>query len=105
MTRTSIRTINAYDGSVPDIANSSQEYDLVSWSLKAGDTILFNYKTLHGTTEGEMLNRRSAFSTRWMGDDMRYLERPGETSPPYVNTNMETGDRMREDWFPIIWRR
>lgn len=94
-----------YDGAVPDIMGHSYLYDLAHWQLEPGDTILFDFKTIHGTTEGVMRDKRSAFSTRWMGDDMRYLARTGETSPPYINTEMENGDRMREDWFPVIWRR
>ena len=96
---------DGYDGVVPDIIGHTHLYDLAYWPLEPGDTILFSFKTLHGTTEGEMNKKRSAFSTRWMGDDMRYLSRSGETSPPYVNTGMITGDKMRKDWFPVIWRR
>ena len=69
------------------------------------DTTLINLKTLHGTTDGVMRRRRSAFSTCWLGDDMRFPERPGETSPPFPDAGMVTGDRMREDWFPVLWRR
>ncbi|MGI9315710.1 MAG: phytanoyl-CoA dioxygenase family protein [bacterium] len=94
-----------YDGPVPDIMGQTHLYDLVSWQLEPGDTILFSFKTLHGTSEGEMNKKRSAFSTRWMGDDMRYLERSGETSPPFIDTGMLTGDKMREDWFPVVWRQ
>ncbi len=74
-------------------------------ALTAGDTILFSFKTLHGTTDGVMRRRRRAFSTRWLGDDMRYLERAGESSPPFPDPGMSTGDRMREDWFPVLWHR
>jgi ectoine hydroxylase-related dioxygenase (phytanoyl-CoA dioxygenase family) len=93
-----------YDGTIPDIMNHAYLYDLAYWPLEPGDTILFSFKTIHGTTEIEMSKKRSAFSTRWLGEDMRFLERSGETSPPYINTGMSTGDKMREDWFPIIWR-
>lgn len=95
----------AYDDSVPDVDGGNDAYDIAVWALKPGDTVLFNYKTLHGTTDAVMRTGRSAFSTRWMGDDMRYLDRPGETSPPYVDHGMKAGDRMREDWFPVLWRR
>ena len=94
-----------YSGTAPNVGSHPEDFDIVSWPLEAGDTILFNFKTLHGTTDAVMRKDRSAFSTRWMGDDIRYLERPGETSPPYPDPGMQTGDRMREDWFPILWRR
>jgi hypothetical protein len=48
---------------------------------------------------------RRAFSTRWLGDDVTYCERPGETSPPYTDHGMRHGEPMREDWFPVLWRR
>lgn len=92
-----------YSDTVPDIDAHPQDYDIVSWPLKSGDTVLFNFKTLHGTSNAVMRHTRRAFSTRWMGDDVRFLERPGETSPPFPNPGMQTGDRMREDWFPIVW--
>ncbi len=94
-----------YDGSVPDIDAEPDRYELLAWPLSAGDAVLFHFKTLHGTGDGVMRRRRRAFSTRWLGDDARYLQRPGETSPPYVNTGLASGDRLREDWFPVIWRR
>jgi len=91
---------------VPDISANLDAYDIASWALEPGDTILFTFRTLHGTSDGEMRKGRSAFSTRWMGDDVRYCERPGETtSPPYEDHDMQEGDRMREDWFPVVWRK
>ncbi|MEM7293709.1 MAG: phytanoyl-CoA dioxygenase family protein [Pseudomonadota bacterium] len=93
-----------YTGSVPDIEANRDEYDIASWPLQAGDTILFSFKTLHGTTAATMPRGRSAFSTRWMGDDIHYLERDGITSPPYENMGTQNGERMREDWFPVVWK-
>ena len=58
---------------------------------------------VHGTTAAEIKNRRRAFSTRWMGDDVRYLERQGETSPPLQNLGLQSGDVMRHDLFPVLW--
>ena len=90
---------------VPDIDHSPEEYDILAWDLKPGDCIAFNFLTLHGTTAGEVKARRRAISTRWLGDDVAYCERPVETSPPFPDIGLQPGDRMREDWFPILWRR
>lgn len=90
---------------MPDLLARRDEYDLVGWSLRAGDAVLFSFRTVHGTGGGLVRARRRAFSTRWLGDDVRYAERPGETSPHYAGIGLETGDRMREDWFPVVWRR
>ena len=34
--------------------------------------------------------------------DVKYKDRGGPTSPPYDAINLNNGDSMREDWFPII---
>ena len=90
---------------VPDIDQSPEEYDILAWDLEPGDCIAFNFLTLHGTTAGQVKSRRRAVSTRWLGDDVAYCERPVETSPPFPDIGLQPGDRMREDWFPILWRR
>ncbi len=90
---------------VPDVDARPGDFVLRSWELEPGDTILFDFRTLHGTGDGLVRARRRAFSTRWLGDDVRYCERPGETSPPYPDIDLESGERMREDWFPVLWRR
>ncbi|MCZ6488433.1 MAG: phytanoyl-CoA dioxygenase family protein [Gammaproteobacteria bacterium] len=89
---------------VPDINARPEDYDIAAWSLEPGDAIVFDFRTLHGTGNAEIKSKRRAFSSRWMGDDVRYCERPGETSPPYTDHGMQTGDPMREDWFPVLWR-
>ena len=47
--------------------------------------------------------QRRAFSLRYVGDDARYTERPGPTSPPFPGHGMRPGERLREDWFPTVW--
>jgi ectoine hydroxylase-related dioxygenase (phytanoyl-CoA dioxygenase family) len=90
---------------VPDIDANRHQYDIATWSLEPGDTIVFDFRTLHGTGDAPIKTMRRAFSTRWLGDDVRFCERPGEVSPPYVNHGMQDGERMRDDWFPILWQR
>jgi ectoine hydroxylase-related dioxygenase (phytanoyl-CoA dioxygenase family) len=90
---------------VPDIDAEPGRYDIAAWSLEPGDVILFDFRTLHGTGDATVKTIRRAFSTRWLGDDVTYCERPGETSPPYRDHGMRPGERMREDWFPVLWRR
>jgi len=90
---------------VPDIDARPEDFDLVYRALAPGDAVLFDFRTLHGTTDATVTSRRRAFSTRWLGDDAHYLPRPGETSPPFPDIGLAAGDRMREDWFPVLWRR
>jgi ectoine hydroxylase-related dioxygenase (phytanoyl-CoA dioxygenase family) len=90
---------------VPDIDAHPDNYDIAASSLEPGDAIVFDYRTLHGTSDAVIKTMRRAFSTRWLGDDVTYCKRPGETSPPYTDHDMSPGDKMREDWFPILWRK
>ncbi|MDG1858158.1 MAG: hypothetical protein P8I94_03580, partial [Emcibacteraceae bacterium] len=68
-----------------------------------GDVVAFNYKTLHGARGNNLPERRRAFSLRFIGDDARYITRPGKTSPPFPGHNMKDGERLREDWFPTVY--
>jgi ectoine hydroxylase-related dioxygenase (phytanoyl-CoA dioxygenase family) len=90
---------------VPDIDANLGDYDIFSADLEPGDTLVFDFRILHGTGDAEVRTMRRAFSTRWLGDDVTYCERPGETSPPYADHGMRHGEPMRDDWFPILWRR
>ena len=91
--------------SVPDVDANPAAYDIFMSALEPGDAILFDFRTLHGTTDAEIKSMRRAFSTRWIGDDVVFCDRPGETSPPYTGHGMQHGDQMREDWFPVLWRK
>ena len=75
---------------------------ILEWQMEPGDAVAFNYRTLHGARGNTSANRRRAFSLRLVGDDARYVERPGPTSPPYPGHGMVAGQRLREDWFPML---
>ena len=73
------------------------------WDMMPGDAVAFNYDILHGARGNTSPSRRRAFSLRLVGDDARYIERPGPTSPPFPEHGMVPGQKLREDWFPVIW--
>ncbi|MEL7256219.1 MAG: phytanoyl-CoA dioxygenase family protein [Pseudomonadota bacterium] len=79
--------------------------DIAEWSMQPGDAVAFNFGVLHGARGNETTRRRRAFSLRLVGDDARYVERQGRTSPPFPGHNMAPGDQLREDWFPRVWPR
>lgn len=87
---------------VPD--PDAEGMKVLEWDMDPGDAVAFHYRILHGARGNETKKRRRAFSLRLVGDDARYVERPGPTSPPFPGHNMEPGDRLREDWFPIIYK-
>lgn len=97
----------ADDGDYLPVPNPDAEpgkYDVKSWEMAPGDAILFDFRTVHGAPGNMSDRRRRAVSLRWVGDDVRYTDRPGRTSPPYPGHDMVAGQKLREDWFPVIWR-
>jgi ectoine hydroxylase-related dioxygenase (phytanoyl-CoA dioxygenase family) len=78
---------------------------ILEWAMQPGDTILFDFRTVQGAHGNLQNRRRCAFSMRWVGADGHYRERPGRTSPPYPGHDMSDGQRLREDWFPVLWPR
>jgi ectoine hydroxylase-related dioxygenase (phytanoyl-CoA dioxygenase family) len=90
---------------LPNIDRETEDnkLDILEWEMEPGDAVLFNYRTVHGAKGNLQSNRRRAFSMRWVGDDARYIARPGKTSPPYPGHNMKNGEHLREDWFPVLW--
>jgi len=66
--------------------------------------VLFDFRTAHGARGNTAQTRRRALSLRWVGDDARYISRPGRTSPPFPGHGMTDGEKLREDWFPMIWK-
>lgn len=85
---------------VPD--PDAEGMDIREWALEPGDAVAFDFLTLHGARGNTTQNRRRAFSLRLIGEDARYVERPGRTSPPYPGHGMQAGQRLREDWFPVL---
>lgn len=88
---------------VPDPDSDPLAFRILQWVMEPGDAIAFSFKTLHGARGNTSNRRRRAFSLRFVGDDARYTTRPGPTSPPFPDHGMVDGQRLREDWFPIIY--
>jgi len=75
---------------------------VLEWQMEPGDAVAFHFSTLHGARGNAAATRRRAFSLRLVGDDARYVARPGRTSPPFPGHDMQPGQRLREDWFPLL---
>ena len=82
---------------------NTTDKNILKSEMNLGDAILFNFKVLHSSSGNETNKSRRAFSMRFIGDDVKYLERNGETSPPFKGIGLKDGERMRKDWFPIVW--
>jgi ectoine hydroxylase-related dioxygenase (phytanoyl-CoA dioxygenase family) len=89
---------------VPDPDGADRDtMNVLEWEMEPGDAVLFHFRTAHGARGSD--TRRRALSLRWVGDDASYVERPGRTSPPFPGHNMQEGDRLREDWFPVLYHQ
>ncbi|MEO0666636.1 MAG: phytanoyl-CoA dioxygenase family protein [Pseudomonadota bacterium] len=75
---------------------------IVEFEMAPGDAVAFHFRTLHGARGNRSDSRRRAFSLRLVGEDARYVARPGPTSPPFPGHGMEAGQRLRPDWFPVL---
>ncbi|MCB1394501.1 MAG: phytanoyl-CoA dioxygenase family protein [Rhodobacter sp.] len=93
------------DAYIPVPDPDAEGMEIREWALEPGDAVAFDFLTLHGARGNTAARRRRAFSLRLVGDDARYVERPGRTSPPYPGHAMQPGQRLREDWFPILLPR
>lgn len=96
--------VGAYED-VPDIDANRADYTIRQWSLEPGDCIVFHMRTLHAApgTQNAQVSRR-AFSTRWLGDDAVYADRPGETSPPFPDLHYTAGQPVVDSRFPVIYQ-
>ena len=79
------------------------EKNILKPKMNLGDAILFNFKVLHSSSGNSENIPRRAFSIRFIGDDVKYLDRGEETSPPFKGIDLKNGEKMREDWFPVVW--
>ena len=90
---------------IPDPDAEPEKYRTLEWQMQPGDAVAFHFKTVHGARGNFGKTRRRAFSMRLIGDDARYITRPGPTSPPFPGHGIRDGQRLRKDWFPVIYPR
>ena len=90
---------------VPDINSNRKDYEILSWDIKAGDAVAFDFRTLHGASENiNKINRRRVFSARIVGDDAFFVDKQGKGSPPFESIKLKTGDKLTGREFPIIYK-
>ena len=89
------------------IANGSA--NVLTWDCRAGDAILLHPATIHGAqgNDGNGTHpRRIAMTTRWLGDDVRFLPHSYERAiqhPAAAQTGLKLGQRPHGDWFPLVY--
>ena len=85
----------------------TDEFEILEWNYAAGDAALFNSRIMHssGGNASPTVNR-VAYSTRWIGDNMRLKFRPGWTDPyllPHDDEGLEDGDLLLSRKFEVAW--
>lgn len=84
---------------VPDIEALAEagRAEVVSWAVEPGDCLIFHGMTLHGTAQRVAAPARRVLSSRWVGEDAYFAQRPWEFSPPGVMGNLSFGDHLVDD--------
>jgi len=89
----------------PDVASARNEFDIIGFDVEPGDAIFFSAWILHGAPGNAGSKRRTALSTRWLGDDVTWYPHPG--SDPTVtdeDTNVESGQYPDDErHFPLVY--
>ena len=86
---------------IPDIDNN--EFEIKQWAMQPGDAVAFNFRTIHGANANTLSTANRTLSFRLIGDDVKYRDRGGRTSPNFPDINQNNGEPLRSDWFPIIY--
>ena len=88
---------------LPDIDSERSRHRIAAFEMKPGDCLAFQAMIVHGAPGNRGHHRRRALSTRWAGDDARYLVRKGEVSIPTTDPGLAHGDRLDSKRFPLFW--
>jgi len=88
---------------VPDIDASRSDYNILGWAMQPGDAVAFSFGTLHGAPANSSESRRRVISVRWVGDDAKFIKRPGNTSPAFPDLEYEDGAPFNGKNFPVLY--
>jgi ectoine hydroxylase-related dioxygenase (phytanoyl-CoA dioxygenase family) len=88
---------------IPDIDTNRDAFDIRGWGVDPGDAVAFNFRTLHGAPANISSARRRVISIRWVGDDARFIRRPGVTSPDFPDLKFEDGAPFEGYEFPLLY--
>jgi ectoine hydroxylase-related dioxygenase (phytanoyl-CoA dioxygenase family) len=92
-----------------DALVASGERRLLTWDCQPGDAILLHPSTIHGAqgNDGQGVQpRRIAMTTRWLGDDVRFLPYSYERAlqqAAFAQSGLMLGQRPQGDWFPLVY--
>ena len=89
----------------PDIETARDDYDIIGFDVEPGDAIVFSSWIVHGSPGNAGTHRRTALSTRWLGDDAIWSPHPGcDPSVTQADTSAVPGEYPADDdRFPLVW--
>jgi ectoine hydroxylase-related dioxygenase (phytanoyl-CoA dioxygenase family) len=85
------------------------EARMLTWDCQPGDAILLHPATVHGALGNDGSGshpRRIAMTTRWLGDDVRFLPYSYQRalqSPAIAQSQLMFGQRPHGEWFPLVY--
>ena len=89
----------------PDIEADRDAWDIVGFDVEPGDALVFSSWIVHGSPGNAGTKRRTALSTRWLGDDAVWAPHPGcDPSVSQDDTTAIPGEYPADDnRFPLGW--
>jgi ectoine hydroxylase-related dioxygenase (phytanoyl-CoA dioxygenase family) len=96
----------------PDINARPQDFEFITGALNPGDVFVHHVRTLHGAPANTSSStRRRALATRWLGEDVRFEDRPNHFLKGEKFAGLaalapkKSGDDMECPLFPLITPR
>lgn len=97
----------SYEGTglppVPDIEANRSTFPILSWDLEPGDCLIFSAMILHGAPANPTTGRRRVLSTRWLGDDARFVKPHTKYQVPTQEPDFAEGLSFTGDLYPLVW--
>lgn len=88
---------------IPDVDSNPGTYEVLSWELNPGDCVVFYCNTLHSAPSHPHAGRaRWIYSTRWTGDDARFVVRDWLVPALPEDPGLLPGDPIGGELFPQI---
>ena len=90
------------DPPVPDWDAEPGDHEIVYAPLEPGDCVIFHNRTHHSAPGNSLRSqRRRALATHWIGDDIRFNNKPHTLDPPH-RAGLAHGGSMECKLFPRV---
>jgi ectoine hydroxylase-related dioxygenase (phytanoyl-CoA dioxygenase family) len=81
---------------------------ILTWDCEPGDALIIHPYTIHGAKGNDGAGgakRRVAITTRWLGDDVRWMPMNGlgTNMPGLKDAGLAMGGRPKGDYFPMVY--